>query len=106
MADQPHKFIAKEYLPDGLQIREPSKMHYVDVRHLCDFLCHRQMLGQKIFWFQHVLPQHLRGKASRQLVSHQQGSEEEPSLSSENSVKRLSLKKGKAQEDCVYISTE
>jgi len=106
IADQPHKFISKEYLPDGLQIREPSKMHYVDVRHLCDFLCHRQTLGQKIFRFQHVLPHHLRGRSSRHLVNHHWQSDQEPLLSSDNKVKRLSLK-GQVQEvQPVHISTE
>ena len=81
-------------------------MHYVDVKQLCDFLCHCQMLGQKIFWFQHIFPQHLRGKASRNLVSHHQGSEQEPSLSSDNKMKRLSLTKGKEQEEPVHNSAE
>jgi len=107
IADAPHKFIPHEYLPEGMQIREPSKMHYVDVRRLCDFLHHRQTLGQKILRFQYVLPQHQRGKPSRHLVNYHQQPEQEPSLSSDKEVRRLSLKKGKEQEvQPVHISTE
>ena len=105
IADNPQKFISNEYLLDGVHIREPSKMHYVDVRRLCDFLNSRQTLGQKIFRFQHVLPHHLRLRSSRHLVNHHPQSDQEPLFPSDNKVKRLSLK-GKAQEvQPVHIST-
>jgi hypothetical protein len=106
IADNPKKLISNEYLPEGVHIREPSKMPYVDVRRLCDFLHCRQTLGQKLFRFQHVLPHHLRGRSSRHLVNHHPQYDQEPLLSSDDKMKRPSLKGKEKKVLPVHISTE
>jgi hypothetical protein len=103
MCDTPRKFIDDEYLPNDIQLREPSKMHFSDVRKLCDFLHHRQTLGKTILRFQYVLPQHQRGQLSKRLVvNHHPSDDKELSLPDEQ-VGR-SITKGKMKH--MPISTE
>jgi hypothetical protein len=68
ISDNPHKFIHKQYLPDHIQLQEPSKMHYSDVKHLCSFLHQRQTLGEKVFHFHYILAKHQQG--SQHTVPH------------------------------------
>src|SRR5277367_756743 len=70
LAEQQKKFIADEYLPEGVHIREPSKMHNSEIQILCQTLQERQTLGKHVLRFQYVLPQHQKRKSSQQKVEH------------------------------------
>jgi hypothetical protein len=56
--DNQHHFIDPQFLPIGVHLREPSKMHFQDIKMLCDFFLNKQSLGLPVFRFQRVLPQH------------------------------------------------
>jgi hypothetical protein len=56
------KFIDPTYLPDGLILQEPSKMHLKEISKLCQFFLARQSLGQPVLRFKAILPQHDRAR--------------------------------------------
>ena len=102
---KPENFIDPEYIPTGLQIRDPSKMQYTEVQKLSNFLLDRQILGQTIFRFKAVLPQHKRGKkiVERPPIQSTKNPQTDNTNDGEESlpydkVKKLAIRRGKRRQ--------
>ena len=59
------KYIKGKYIPKGVHLREPSKMHADEIHTLCNAWVRRQHYGDKVFRFRRVVSSHTRKGVGR-----------------------------------------
>jgi Mn-containing catalase len=55
LENQPALFIASKYIPEGVKIRDPSKMHSAELKTMLSFLLNRQLQNRQVFRFRKSL---------------------------------------------------
>jgi hypothetical protein len=74
------KYLSSEYIPDGIKIREPSRMRREDIQKLLNAFLQRQQLGRKLLRFETVVLSDKRIGSSKFMFSLSDSDDEKMNL--------------------------